>query len=335
MDTKSESNTEEKHRRIALSFLDNAGDLYTSSLNITDNKNVVAASNLLGLDLSYLHPPECNDLFTQKISDLTTLELLNFLTRIKNRLFKINKRIAKAIKLFSSPIGIEPSQAALVEKASIDFKNFNNLHVQFVENIDNSYLHLIMQSLIDSNNSNKETLSSFKDYINSFTNQSIEEIDNYQQGVFNQIDVKSRILDQKLEDIKNELQHQDEKMLETAHGLIEQLDKNFASQQSTNLEAVTNQARASVNEIQVTAQNAANQFHKQVDSQISQIKSRIDKEVSQFETHKVQIEGILGDISNSHQSNANRIQADKEKEVADTLRMCGVIGLILVVLTQT
>ncbi|MBF4424446.1 hypothetical protein [Vibrio anguillarum] len=331
METKSELHTEEKHRRYALSYLDNAGDLHISYLNIADNQTVVAASKLLGLELSYLYPPECEDLFTQRISELTTLELLNFLTRIKNRLFKINKRIDETLKLFNSSIGIELSQSDLVEKASIEFKNFHKSHVQFVEYIDNSYLHLILQSLIDLNNTNKESFASFKDDIYSFTNQGIEEIDNYQKGVFNQIDVKSRILYQNLEDIKRELQHQDEKMLETAHGLIEQLDKNFASQQSTNLEVVTNQTRASVNEIQVTAQNAANQFHKQVDSQISQIKSRIDKEVSQFETHKVQIESILGDISNAHQSNANRIQADKEKQVADTLRMWGVIALILVI----
>ncbi|TOL59572.1 hypothetical protein CGH94_26155, partial [Vibrio parahaemolyticus] len=52
---------------------------------------------------------------------------------------------------------------------------------------------------------------------------------------------------------------------------------------------------------------------------------------NEFDKHKQDIEKILGDISNAHQSNANRIQADTEKKVADKLRLWGVVGLISVI----
>lgn len=318
-----------KYLESAIAHLTYAKESFTSYIDIKNNNVVSAAAELLGIDISALNPYDFIDLIEEGYEELTLSELLVYLTRLKLRL----KNIDDIVDGFSLALNNQPtkdlSHRSLLNDANNEFERFQAQHLNFIRHIESAYLFLVLQSSLDAN---EDHGAKAQESIARYLEESIGELSVTKDKISDEIENRSLVFDLKFEDFKTSFQEQEDRIHGIAQGLIEQLDKNFSSQQSTNLEAVTKQTRVSVNEIQVTAQNATNRFHDLVDSQIGEIKSRINKEVSQFETYKIEIEGILGDISNAHQSNANRIQADKEQEVADKLRKWGVIGLISVIL---
>jgi flagellar hook-basal body complex protein FliE len=321
-----------RHINIALAYLKQAQDLYPHIIEMHENNKYKASLELFSIKQSFIRIHHYIDFFGESYLGLSTQRLIIKLTRIISSFPAVYRDRENERKLLENPVNLDESGLILAMDAYSDFVAFCDIHDEFLSLFKNAHLCLVVQNLVDLNISKDESLTLFKDDIYKFTSTSIEEIDSHQQGIFNQIDVKSRALYKHLEDIKKEFLREEEKIAEITQNSIEQIDRNFSAQQSSNFDSLTNQARTSINEIQLTAQNASNQFLKQVDSQISEIKIRIENEINQFQSHKDEIEGILGDISHAHQSNANRLQADKEEKVADILRICGVVGLFSVII---
>ncbi len=289
----------------------------------------------LGEDIgSQILPSELLQFHLNSNNERDTIELLEYLNRLKYKLQILSVTINDAIKLSNSSLNkktISNKDLAIINDAKEKLINFLDTHYYTLAIAQSIESTLTICAIEEQRLSQSTFQHNFKNEIEFEANSSKDELKKYQDEIFNRIDIKVRSLDKKLEQLKTEFIHQEERLFETTGELIEKLDKNFSTQQSENLEAVTRQTRTSVNDIQVASQEAANKFHKQVDAQISSITARIEREINEFDKHKQDIEKILGDISNAHQSNANRIQADTEKKVADKLRLWGVVGLISVI----
>ncbi|OEA17017.1 hypothetical protein BBM84_14915 [Vibrio parahaemolyticus] len=324
------------YKNIALGYLGKAKESRRIYFDIIQNSAVNLAFQELGLKPDVLFPEGIQELGGNTLESSSELDLLNYITRLNNRLSKVTVIVEDAIELASRPSPptepINQSRNSLLEEARRALVDFRKEHRHVSANVSRAHWHFVLYYFSVMENSLTKQKSELKDSIDIVTNESIEKLSMYERDILNRTDIKSRTLDVRLDEIKKELSSQEDKITNTAQELMEKLDKNFSTQQSANLEAVTDQARESVNQIQLASQEAANKFHKQVDSQISEINKRIDNEVNQFEAHKLDIEKILGDISHAHQSNANRIQADKEQETADSLRKWGVTGLILMII---
>ncbi|EGR1393611.1 hypothetical protein ACCF70_001470 [Vibrio parahaemolyticus] len=331
--SESEKREQVKYRRYAISQIQDIRELYPLYLDMLQDETLVESFRLLGIDINDLQSYSIFEFYARDIEEVTTIELLDELTQIKHESSNIIKRLddAQDVYINSSGLTFRKSEVTVLGKLDIQFKDIYTAFRSVIQCINRCYSFLIMQAFIDIRGIKGNKLQDYLESVGNVVYTGLDEIKYKQDSALLALEEKTQLIERRFDEIKKEFAQQDDKMIETAHGLIEQIDKNFSSQQSTNLEAVTKKTRSSINEIQLEAQNASNQFHKHVDSKISEINSRIKKEINEFETHKIAIEGILGDISHAHQSNANRIQADKEQKVADRLRVFGVVGLILVI----
>ncbi|UTZ33699.1 hypothetical protein HB762_20730 [Vibrio campbellii] len=321
---------------IASGYLNKAKESIRIYIEFLDNQAVSLAFKELGLKSERRLSHLIQQLEEDSSETDSDLEFFRYVTLLKNQLSQVTDVVEDAIELASRPSpaskAMNLNRHSLLEEARKILVDFRIEHRRVCANVGRAHRHFVLYYFAEMESALPKKKSELEGFIDSLTKNSVNKFSIYEQEFFSRTDSKSRSLDGRLDEIKKELSSQEDKITNTAQELMEKLDRNFSTQQSSNLEAVTDQTRESVNQIQIASQEAANKFHKQVDSQISEINKRIDNEVNQFEAHKLDIEKILGDISNAHQSNANRIQADKEQEAADSLRKYGVIGLIFVII---
>lgn len=315
--------------RCALIELSKARPFYFSYFEIKDNNLLNAAAGLLGFDVNNLYPPDdfIEPFDDKNFNEFSLFELLERISRLKTRLIRLGVTIDEIYSNLNNASINDDNKKLLIEAREV-MDTFIRNHNFFVNHIELSYIYLTLQSTLDVSEGN---VANIQEEVYELQENCIADILSVKKGILNELENKSENLEVKNQEFNHRFQLQEENIHNITQGLIEQIDKNFSTQQRTNLDAVTKQTRVSINEIQLTAQKSTDMFHELLDSQIGNINHRIDKEIGQFESHKLEIQGILGDISNAHQSNANRIQADKEKATADSLRLFGVLGLILVI----
>ncbi|MFW1276008.1 hypothetical protein ACEWAR_23995, partial [Vibrio parahaemolyticus] len=317
------SSVKHSNKKRALVYLGKANEYARIYSDILKDRNVGSGLRHQGVKSFNSFSEYIQQVRNDISANTSTLDLLNHVTYLLNRLSQVTADVDDAIERMSHPLPVTESmnltRQTLFEETRTKLVDFRTQHRHVCDYVRRAHWHLISHSFLEFQDSLQNHKSSLEDLIQTSTNDSIREIKLHEQEAIKQINISSRSLDIKLDDIQNDLSATEEKIIFTARELMKNLDKNFAAQQSSNLEAVTNQTRTSVNDIQLASQEAANKFHKQVDSQIleinnridsqvasqiSEINSRIEKEVNQFEAHKLDIEKILGDISNAHQSNA-------------------------------
>ncbi|MDK9755726.1 hypothetical protein KIV40_09870 [Vibrio sp. D173a] len=318
----------DRYLRCALIEISRVKPIWITISELKDNNLLNAAAGLLGLNVGDIYPYEFLDLFDKDLDKYSTFKLFEKITRLKMRLARYDIEIDKfysSLKVASRKN--DDNRQLLFEAKEVMEILIKNYH-DVVYHIEQSHIYLTLQSMSDVNGG---YVGDIKKEVNELQENCITDIISAKKDILKELESKLENFEIKTKDFNNKFKIKEENIHNITQGLIEQIDKNFSSQQRTNLDTVTKQTRASINEIQLSAQKSTDMFHELLDSQIGNINHRIDKEISQFESHKLEIQGILGDISNAHQSNSNRIQADKEQVTADYLRLFGVLGLIFVI----
>lgn len=155
-----------------------------------------------------------------------------------------------------------------------------------------------------------------------------DELSQWESESLNRIIVSGQGVDKRLEIGLRQLT-QLESSLNTA---VERELTNFKEAanelQALSLEAIRSASSDASNSIQKQLSTTINSFESYYNKQIGTINSRIDDEVREFESKKIEITEVLGEISTAYQAGANTTQADKEQAFADSYRKYGIIGLV-------
>lgn len=312
-------------KKFAIANLDAIGRFYEPLDDIFNNSDL-SKSVIENPEIVHVLESALENLF---YNDLRQNESIDIILEMVRRKFKYDKLIEILVNIEkqskdNSDLSLRGTGLNLLIEKSV------NIVEKVIFEMDKSISLLTTCSIYEANKKLSSKL--FLEEIIKEKEAAILSIGKNEEESFNRIKIKERSLDKKVEEVSERIRSEEDRLSGTFSELTDSINHTFSIQQSNNLEAVSKQTRASINEIQKTSQDAAVQFHGKVDSRISEINDRINQEVSVFESRKKEIEKILGDISNAHQSNANRIQADKENKTANYLRIIGTSGLLAVIL---
>ncbi|MGD8230753.1 hypothetical protein [Vibrio sp. TRT 1302] len=330
--------TTNKYRRAALTVLEKVQEKLPEFLLFANDTAVLTAYRMADENIQAVPTfsfPNTLYEFNHELESRPSIDLLKMVDRSIRTLYNHEKLAIKTRKFCSSnqqnDTAISDTERLLLKEAVDKVDALMSLISHCIDLLDecHSYLNL---SILHELTQQEDVLTK---QLQTEAKQALSDakvlLSEHEKEIFNRIDIKARSLDQRIEELSKTSSVELERLNDVSRELIENFDKHFSAQKNIHFDEISKQTRTSISDIQSSSRDAANTFHKQVDAQVTSINSRIESEIAHFESKKNEIEQILGDISNAHQSNANRNQADEEKEAADKLRRYGVWGLMAVI----
>lgn len=245
--------------------------------------------------------------------------IMNYLQRRDNYFIELlyNYSLLSSYNSSITLKSIEDIEEQLAIKAANSIKEIQSIYNRISDKLNNT-------AIINQDH--------FTNIIKERTNEAGEVIRQLEDEAINRQEVRTRKIEKSIEQLERNVDTAEAKINESLRENIGELTTRARQVAEKNIENINKTAKECLSSITTEKDNSLYNFQESVQSEVSSVNDRINTEVSEFENKKKEIIQILGDISTAHQSNANRNQADKEKEDADKFRKYGLIGLICVIL---
>lgn len=157
------------------------------------------------------------------------------------------------------------------------------------------------------------------------------DITQFEEESINRILVTGQGVDKKLESGLRQLTMLENSLNNALEKELNNFNEATKETQTLSLQVIRNASSDASNSIIKNLSSSISKFDQHCNENISSINKRIDQEVREFESKKIEITDILGEISTAYQAGANTKQADKEQDSADSYRKYGIIGLVVTI----